>query len=90
MVDYINGLCQERGIPDCKVDNSSITKKIIPSVTSEGLHFYTAHKILKSEKVQTVFSFEETQGTCGKQKRFTSWFSEMNLFHCAKQTLAGY
>ena len=39
--------------------------RIIPSVTSKGLHFYTeftAHTIFKSEKVQTVFPFEQTPG----------------------------
>lgn len=70
MVDYKNRLCQERGIPDCKVDNSSITEESFQ--VSHLKHFYTAHKILKSEKVQTVFAFEEKQGTCGKQKCFTS------------------
>lgn len=76
MVVYKNGLCQEwGGIPNCKM----VTKhhsRIFPSVTSKGLHFYTeftAHKISKSEKVQTVLPFEQKHGTWRrKQKGFAS------------------
>lgn len=51
--------CAKNGevFPNCKMA-AKRHSRIIPSVTSEGLHFrtqFTAHEIFKSEKGQTVF-----------------------------------
>lgn len=75
-VYYKNWLCQEwGGIPNCKMGTKHHLR-IFPSVTSKGLHFYaelTAHKIFKSEKVQTVFAFEQKHDVKKTASRLRRW-----------------
>lgn len=93
-VDYKNGLWHDSG-GSSKLQNEdqANTRESFQESHQKKLHFctdFTAHKVLKSEKVQAVYTFERRPRDVKKTEGLCFWAEKMNLFYPAKQTLAVY